>query len=92
MKGAFRIFRRDRHNHASPNSAQCESACAGALGVELAGDAYYFGKLYKKKTIGDRKREITADDIPGAVKLMYAATLICLCLFVAVRVITVTFI
>ena len=47
MEGAWKIFRRDRRNHASPNSAQTEAAAAGALGVQLAGDAYYFGKLYK---------------------------------------------
>jgi len=44
-RNAWRIFRRDRFNHASPNSAQTESVCAGALNVQLAGDAYYFGKL-----------------------------------------------
>ena len=51
-KGAWRIWRRDRRNHASPNSAQTESACAGALGVQLAGPAYYFGEYYPKPTIG----------------------------------------
>ena len=35
-KGAWKIWRRDRRRHASPNSAQTESACAGALGVQLA--------------------------------------------------------
>ena len=50
---AWRIFKRDRYNHASPNSAQTEAVMAGALRVQLAGDAWYFGKLYKKKTIGD---------------------------------------
>ena len=55
-KGAWRIWRRDRRNHASPNSAQTESACAGALGVQLAGPAYYFGEYYPKPTIGDPLR------------------------------------
>lgn len=49
-KNAYRIFKRDRFNHASPNSAQTESVCAGALRVQLAGDAVYFGKLVKKNT------------------------------------------
>ena len=57
-KNAYRIFKRDRFNHASPNSAQTESVCAGALRVQLAGDAVYFGKLVKKKYIGDGLREI----------------------------------
>ena len=57
-KGAWKIWRRDRRNHASPNSAQTESACAGALGVQLAGPAYYFGEYYAKPTIGDPLRPI----------------------------------
>lgn len=50
-RNAFKIWRRDRRKHASPNSAQTESACAGALGIRLAGDAYYFGELHKKEFI-----------------------------------------
>ena len=70
-KNAVRIFKRDRYNHASPNSAQTESVCAGALGVQLAGDAYYFGKLYPKKTIGDPIRPIAYEDICTANRLLY---------------------
>lgn len=77
-KNAWKIFRRDRHNHASPNSAQTEAACAGALGVQLAGNAYYFGKLYEKKTIGDPIREIQIEDIKVASKLLYATAIISL--------------
>lgn len=69
-KGALRIYLRDRRKHASPNSAQTEAVCAGALGVQLAGDAYYFGKLYHKETIGDPVREIEAEDIVRAGRLM----------------------
>lgn len=61
--GAFRIWRRDRYQHKSPNAAQTESACAGALGIRLAGDAYYFGKRHKKPYIGDAVREIEIEDI-----------------------------
>ena len=67
------IFFRDRFNHASPNSAQTEAVCAGVLHVQLAGDAWYFGTLYKKKTIGDDKRPVEAEDIPRACRLMYGA-------------------
>jgi adenosylcobinamide-phosphate synthase len=70
-RNAWRIFRRDRYNHASPNSAQTESVCAGALGIQLAGDAYYFGKLYQKKTIGDSLRPVVCDDICRANRLLY---------------------
>ena len=70
-KNGWRIFRRDRFNHASPNSAQTESACAGLLGVRLAGDAWYHGVLHKKKYIGDATREIDHRDIPLTCRLMY---------------------
>ena len=73
-KGAWRIWRRDRRNHASPNSAQTESACAGALGVQLAGPAYYFGQYYPKLTIGDALRPIEPEDILRANRMMYVAS------------------
>lgn len=88
-KNAWKIYLRDRHNHASPNSAHPESACAGALNLQLAGDAYYFGKLYKKKTIGDDNREIEAEDIPRACRLMYGTAVICLMVFEGIRTILV---
>jgi adenosylcobinamide-phosphate synthase len=71
-KGAARIWRRDRGKHASPNAAQTEAAAAGALGVRLAGDAYYFGRLYKKPFIGDNLRAIEPGDILKAHRLLYA--------------------
>lgn len=73
-KEALSIFKRDRFNHKSPNSAQTESVCAGALGLELAGDASYFGKIVKKPTIGDKTRNVEPEDIKKANKLMYLAT------------------
>ena len=75
-KNAWRIYRRDRRKHASPNAAQTESVCAGALGVQLAGDAVYFGKVYKKKFIGDALRRIEPEDIQRTGRLMYAAELL----------------
>ena len=83
-KNAYRIFKRDRFNHASPNSAQTESVCAGALRVQLAGDAVYFGKLVKKKYIGDGLREIECEDIKRANRLMYITAFLCELLSVAV--------
>ena len=72
-QGAWRIWRRDRRNHASPNSAQTESACAGALGVQLAGPASYFGKMVDKPTIGDPGRPVDPKDITRANRMLYAA-------------------
>ena len=83
-KNAYRIFKRDRFNHASPNSAQTESVCAGALRVQLAGDAVYFGKLVKKKYIGDGLREIENEDIKRANRLMYITAFLCELLSVSV--------
>jgi len=77
-KNAWKIWRRDRRNHASPNSAQTESAAAGALHVQLAGDAYYFGKLYKKPFIGDDDRPIKREDIARVNRLMVAASVLSL--------------
>ena len=73
-KNAAKIYHRDRRNHASPNSAQTEAAMAGALDVQLAGNAYYFGKLYEKPTIGDPIRPVEPEDIKRANRLMYAAS------------------
>ncbi len=86
-KGAWKIWRRDRRNHASPNSAQTESACAGALGVQLAGPAYYFGEYYPKPTIGDPLRPIEPKDILRANRMMYTESLLAVAVGVAVRII-----
>ena len=83
--GAFRIWRRDRRCHASPNSAQTEAAMAGALGVQLAGPAYYFGKRYEKPTIGDNLRPIEPADIARAGRMLYAAGFLAVALLAAAR-------
>ena len=72
-RNAWNIWRRDRRNHASPNSAQTESACAGALGVQLAGPASYFGKTVDKPTIGDPRRAVEPADIGRANRMLYGA-------------------
>lgn len=74
----WKIFRRDRYNHASPNSAQTESVCAGLLGLRLAGDAWYHGVLHKKKYIGDELRPIEHQDIPRACRLLYVTAFLAL--------------
>lgn len=72
---AFRIWRRDRNKHKSPNAAQTESAAAGSLGIQLAGDARYFGRIVRKPFIGDKTREVEAVDIVRMNRLMSAASL-----------------
>ena len=80
VKNGWRIYRRDRRNHASPNSAQTEAMCAGLLGLRLAGDAWYHGVLHRKPFIGDPVREIRHDDIPRTCRLMYLTALLALLL------------
>ena len=77
-KNAKRIYLRDRKNHASPNSAQTEAVMAGALRVQLAGDAWYFGELYKKPTIGDPFRAVEPEDIVRANRPMYLTSALAL--------------
>lgn len=85
-KNAFKIYKRDRYNHASPNSAQTESVCAGTLDVQLAGNAYYFGKLYEKPTIGDDIREINYDDIKKANRLLYCTSIISIVIISVIKI------
>ena len=81
-RNALKIFKRDRYNHKSPNSAQTESACAGALSLRLAGNAVYFGKMVEKPYIGDNIRDIELEDIKRACILMYATEYLCMIIFV----------
>lgn len=74
---AFSVYRRDRRKHASPNSAHTEAVCAGALGVRLAGDASYFGKIVKKPYIGDDVRPVESSDIRRANRLLYVTAFLC---------------
>ena len=84
-KRAWAVWKRDRRKHASPNSAQTEAVCAGALQVQLAGDAYYFGKLYEKPTLGDPDRPVEYEDIPRVNRLLYATAILSLVVFGLVK-------
>lgn len=76
VQNAYRIFKRDRYNHASPNSAQTEAVCAGALRIQLAGNAYYFGELHEKPFIGEPLQPIKHCDIKKANTLLYVTSFI----------------
>lgn len=84
-KNAAKIYKRDRYNHASPNSAQTEAVMAGALDIQLAGNAYYFGKLYEKPTIGDNIRPVESQDIQRANRLLYVSAAVAAGLFAGIR-------
>ena len=86
MKRAAKAFLKYRYQHASPNSAQTEAVCAGALGIQLAGDAHYHGILHKKEFIGDPIRKIQGYDIFRANVLLYVSAFLCMgvCLLVKI--------
>ena len=84
-KNAAGVWRRDRRNHASPNSAQTESAMAGALGVRLGGPAWYFGKYFNKPFIGDDARPIEPEDILKANRMLYTGSVLGLIFLSALR-------
>ncbi len=84
-RNAWRIWRRDRRKHASPNSAQTEAVMAGALGIELAGDAWYFGQLIQKPSIGDALRPIEAEDIHLAHRILFLTSLLHFLLSILLR-------
>lgn len=80
FKGSFitftnslQAFIKYRYVHSSPNAGQTESIIAGFFNTKLLGDAYYFGKLVKKKSIGDGNAAIKADDIIEVNNIMYFA-------------------
>ncbi len=75
-KQAIKIFRRDRFNHKSPNSAQTEAVCAGALGLCFGGDNYYKGVLVHKPTIGDEINLPDKRHILDANKMMYVTAIL----------------
>ena len=85
VKNGWRIFQRDRFCHASPNSAQTESVMAGILGIELGGNASYFGKLCQKPTIGDRQKTPDSGDIDKAVRLLYATQILGIFIFSLIK-------
>ena len=86
-RNALRVFRRDRNGHKSPNAGQTESACAGALHIQLGGNASYFGKTVKKASFGDPDRVVRRTDILQTCDLMRMASVLALVLCAVVRLI-----
>ena len=84
-RNSFKIYKRDRYNHTSPNSAHPEAAMAGALGVQLGGANYYFGKLVEKPTIGDKLKVIDTHDVHKTAKVLYLSSGIGFVLAVVIR-------
>ena len=85
VKSAWRVWRRDARKHLSPNAGQTEAACAGALGVQLGGDAWYFGEKHEKAALGDAKRPCVPEDILKTNRMMYCASVLLCAVCAAVR-------
>lgn len=71
----FKIMWRDKYNHASPNSAWCEAAMAGALGVKLGGGAFYDGEFIARPSLGDGDKP-DASKIKSALSIYLRACLL----------------
>lgn len=84
-QAAWRVFKKDRLAHASPNAAHSEAAVAGALGVELGGVSQYFGKEMAKPVIGSAEKEIEDLDILRCNRLMLVGSLLFLLLLLLFR-------
>lgn len=85
FKNAYKIYKRDRYNHLSPNSAHTESVCAGALRIQLAGGSFYKSVYVEKPTIGDKMREVCMEDIKITNRLMYTTSILCFLVGIAVK-------
>lgn len=79
-KNSFKIYKRDKNNHSSPNSAHPEAAVAGALNVQLGGANYYFGKLVEKPTIGDDIEKIDIDKVNKTNNILYCSAILGCCM------------
>ena len=90
-KNAWRVFKRDRKKHKSPNAAHTEAACAGALQLRLAGPNFYFGKLAEKPYIGDDQRPIEPLDILRSGRILYATAFFALLIFCGVPLLVLLF-
>jgi adenosylcobinamide-phosphate synthase len=73
---ALRACRADARRHASPNAGFPEATMAGALGIELGGDAIYAGEVEHRARLGRAERAAEVGDIATARRLMRIATAI----------------
>lgn len=87
IKRGFRVLKRDRLNHNSPNGGYPESATAGLLGIKLGGDNYYNGILVKKPSIGDDIKEISPQDIDSTIEIMYRSEILFLIIYIFLKII-----
>jgi adenosylcobinamide-phosphate synthase len=77
----WRVLKRDRNNHLSPNTGYPQAAFAGAINVTLGGNRSYGGKLVEKPQIGDSNKDMIKNDIVDATRLMYITFFVGIFLF-----------
>ena len=85
LRQAFRTCLADARKHLSPNAGFPEAAMAGALGVQLGGDATYGGEVEHRAVLGVAEREPTVADIAVARSILRVATAIAFVSFALVR-------
>ncbi|WP_313757012.1 adenosylcobinamide-phosphate synthase CbiB [Tissierella sp.] len=84
IRNGFKIMIRDRKNHKSPNCAYPEGAVAGLLDIQLGGNNYYHGKLFKKPNIGDKIKKISRADIRNTIEIMYRSEMVLLLIYILI--------
>ena len=76
LRNGIQILKRDKKNHASPNSAYPESAAAGLLDIQLGGKASYFGQVSIKPTMGDLNKKLEVEDLLKTKHLLYTTSIV----------------
>jgi adenosylcobinamide-phosphate synthase len=82
---AWTVCRADARRHASPNAGFPEAAAAGALGIQLGGDATYGGEVERRAAMGSADRLPLVADITSMRSMMRIATAVAFCLFALLR-------
>ena len=83
FQNALKMLKRDANKHPSPNGGYAEATVAGALNVQLGGLNYYFGMPHFRAYMGDPNESLQASHILSTIRMMYTATIIFLCLSIA---------
>ena len=85
LRLALRTCLADARKHLSPNAGFPESAMAGALGVQLGGEAIYGGEVEHRAVLGVADREPTVADIAAARSILRVGTTIAFVILALVR-------
>ena len=87
VKDAWKVYRKDKRHSPSPNAAQTQSVCAGAMDLTLGGDIVRKGEVIKRPAIGNGKKEATSNDIFWTTQMMMSASAMTVFLAAVVRLI-----